>query len=195
MSPGDLPPLPETVTFPEPVAAPGDQAFVQYSLETTGLKKGVSITHATLLYHVDSYAREIKLGPDDAIVSWLPLYHDMGLIACYWLPILKGVPVTALSPFEWVRRPHALLRAASDYGSTHCWLPNFAYRHIASTEVAVSEVRLFEHMWLAKSSSGKIARAANLERYRAPEAGGHHSRGRGLASGRREPGGAPRERA
>jgi len=56
---------------------------------------------------------------------------DMGLIACYWLPLLKGVPVVAMSPFDWVRRPGMLLEVITRHHGTHCWLPNFAYNLIA----------------------------------------------------------------
>ena len=65
------------------------------------------------------------------IVSWLPLYHDMGLIACFLMPILLGVPLVLLSPFEWVRAPARLLQAVSKYRGTLSWLPNFAYNFCA----------------------------------------------------------------
>jgi fatty-acyl-CoA synthase len=65
------------------------------------------------------------------IVSWLPLYHDMGLIAGFLLPILSGIPVVMMSPFEWVRAPHKLLQAVSTYKGTISWLPNFAYNFCA----------------------------------------------------------------
>ena len=111
----------------------GDAAFLQYSSGTTGLKKAVAITHQALLWQVDAYAEAIDLGENDVIVSWLPLYHDMGLIACCWLPILTDTPVVAMSPLDWVRRPTMLLEAVSRYRGTLCWMPNFAYNHIAGS--------------------------------------------------------------
>jgi len=112
------------------VADPDAVAFLQYSSGTTGLKKGVAITHRALLWQIDQYARAIELGSTDVIVSWLPLYHDMGLIACYWLPILTGTPVVVMSPFDWVRRPEKLFQAITRHGGTLCWQPNFAYNHL-----------------------------------------------------------------
>jgi len=65
------------------------------------------------------------------IVSWLPLYHDMGLIAGFLMPILKRIPLVLLSPFEWVRSPAKLMQAVSKHKGTLSWLPNFAYNFCA----------------------------------------------------------------
>jgi acyl-CoA synthetase (AMP-forming)/AMP-acid ligase II len=64
---------------------------------------------------------------DDVVVSWLPLYHDMGLIAGFIMPILLRSKLILMSPFDWIRAPHRLLSAISQYGGTLSWLPNFAY--------------------------------------------------------------------
>lgn len=111
----------------------GDIAFLQYSSGTTGLRKGVAISHECCLRQADLYASAIGLRSDDSIVSWLPLYHDMGLIACWMLPLLTGTPVTAMSPFDWVAKPVSLIQAIRNYRSTLCWLPNFAFAHLTRT--------------------------------------------------------------
>jgi acyl-CoA synthetase (AMP-forming)/AMP-acid ligase II len=67
----------------------------------------------------------------DKIASWLPLYHDMGLIAAFYLPLVYGVPVVQLSPIEWVSAPVSLLQQVSRERATACWLPNFAYNLLA----------------------------------------------------------------
>jgi acyl-CoA synthetase (AMP-forming)/AMP-acid ligase II/acyl carrier protein len=110
---------------------PEDVAFIQYSSGTTGLKKAVAITHQALLWQIDHYAEAISLSQDDVIASWLPLYHDMGLICCAMLPLVTATPVAALSPFDWVRRPALLLDAVTAHRATLCWLPNFAYNFLA----------------------------------------------------------------
>ena len=118
--------------LPAPVeVAPDAVAFLQYSSGTTGLRKGVAITHRALLWQVDRYAEAIGLSDGDRIASWLPLYHDMGLIACFFLPLLRRTPLVALSPFDWVRRPLMLPEAMSRYRGTLAWLPNFAFRFMA----------------------------------------------------------------
>jgi acyl-CoA synthetase (AMP-forming)/AMP-acid ligase II len=71
------------------------------------------------------------LNGQDVIVSWLPLYHDMGLIAGFVMPLVQDVPLVLMSPFDWVQHPALLFRAIHDYRGTLCWLPNFAYNHCA----------------------------------------------------------------
>jgi acetyltransferase-like isoleucine patch superfamily enzyme/acyl carrier protein len=108
-------------------------AFLQYSSGTTGLKKGVTVSHRALLWQVETYADAIGAGPGDRIASWLPLYHDMGLIACFFLPLIRKVSVVAISPFDWVKRPSLWVEAVAKNRATLSWLPNFAYNHLAAT--------------------------------------------------------------
>lgn len=110
---------------------PDRTVLLQFSSGTTGLKKGVEITDGGLLWQVDNYAHAIHLTTDDVIVSWLPLYHDMGLIACFMMPLLRGTTVVSLSPFDWIARPSSFLHAATRHRATLAWLPNFAYAHMA----------------------------------------------------------------
>ncbi|MEP7293713.1 MAG: AMP-binding protein, partial [Chloroflexota bacterium] len=110
---------------------PDEIAFLQHSSGTTGLQKGVALTHRAVLNHLASYSDAIALNAQDVIVSWLPLYHDMGLIAGFLLPLLQGIPLVLMSPFEWVKSPAMLFRAIDQYQGTLCWLPNFAYNHCA----------------------------------------------------------------
>jgi fatty-acyl-CoA synthase len=111
--------------------SPDDVAFLQHSSGTTGLQKGVALSHRAVLNQVASYSEALQLHPSDVVVSWLPLYHDMGLIAGFLLPVLQGLRLVLMSPFDWIRRPALLLRALSEQGGTLCWLPNFAYSHCA----------------------------------------------------------------
>jgi fatty-acyl-CoA synthase len=113
--------------------SPDKIAFLQHSSGTTGLQKGVALTHHAVLGQIEAYGRAIGLGPADVVVSWLPLYHDMGLIAGFIMPIVAGLPLVLLSPFQWVRDPKSLLWAIHEHKGTLCWLPNFAYNHMART--------------------------------------------------------------
>lgn len=110
---------------------PEDIVLLQHSSGTTGLQKGVALSHRAVLNQLEDYSRALRLREDDVIVSWLPLYHDMGLIAGFLMPILWGRLLVIMSPFEWVRSPVRLLQAVTRYRGTLSWLPNFAYNFCA----------------------------------------------------------------
>jgi len=107
-------------------------ALLQHSSGTTGLQKGVALSHDAIFNQLESYSRALDINKNDVIVSWLPLYHDMGLIAGFLMPIFLGIPLVLMSPFDWVRAPYLFMQAISDYHGTLCWLPNFAYNFCAT---------------------------------------------------------------
>jgi len=117
--------------WPRPSVDPEQPAFLQYSSGTTGLKKGVVISHRALLWQIGAYGDAIGTSENDRIVSWLPLYHDMGLIACLFLPLIRRCRLVAMSPFDWVKRPALWLEAVTRHRGTLSWLPNFAYAFMA----------------------------------------------------------------
>ncbi len=108
-----------------------ETAVLLFSSGTTGIQKGVAISHRAFLQHHDSLCKAIDLRLEDVIVSWLPLYHDLGLIGSLLLPIIAGVPSVIMSSFYWVRSPTVLLKAIQKYDATVCWMPNFGFNHTA----------------------------------------------------------------
>lgn len=108
-----------------------DLALLQHSSGTTGARKGVALSHLAVLQQLTAYADCLGLGDDDVIISWLPLYHDMGLISSFLLPLVSGTPLVLLDPFEWVAQPATLLHAVAAHRGTLCWLPNFAFHFLA----------------------------------------------------------------
>ena len=109
----------------------GDIVLLQHSSGTTGLQKGVALSHRAVFNQLDAYNKSLSLNDGDVIVSWLPLYHDMGLIAGFLMPILSGIHLVLMSPFDWVRAPYRLMQSISSYRGTLVWLPNFAYNFCA----------------------------------------------------------------
>ena len=150
---------------------PEDIVLLQHSSGTTGLQKGVALAHRAVLNQVESYKQALHFSPQDVIVSWLPLYHDMGLIAGFLMPVLTGNPLVLMSPFDWVRAPVRLLRAISDYRGTLAWLPNFAYNFCASKIRERDLEGLDLSSWRGVSNCSEPMRfesqAAFLERFRA----------------------------
>lgn len=116
-------------------AATGDLdavAVLQHSSGTTGLQKAIGLTSRQVFAHEEAYGRALELTSADTVVSWLPLYHDMGFVACFLMPLLRGMRLVELSPFEWVRQPLKLLDAIERHRGTLCWLPNFAFAFLAA---------------------------------------------------------------
>ncbi|MFZ0860749.1 MAG: AMP-binding protein [Candidatus Sulfotelmatobacter sp.] len=106
-------------------------AFIQHSAGTTGLQKGVALTHAAVLRQLGHLEQALKIdGATDRVYSWLPLYHDMGLIACFMLPMVCHMQVVTQSPLDWVMHPESMLQIISEYRCTLAWLPNFAFQFV-----------------------------------------------------------------
>ena len=107
--------------------APDDVALLQYTSGSTGNPKGVALSHANLMANIHAMGRAIDIEPSDTFVSWLPLYHDMGLIGAWLGMLVYGVPLVSLSPIAFLRRPDRWLRCISEHQATLSAAPNFAY--------------------------------------------------------------------
>jgi 1-acyl-sn-glycerol-3-phosphate acyltransferase len=104
-----------------------DIAFLQYTSGSTGNPKGVALTHANLLANIRVIGSTLRLDDTDVAVSWLPLYHDMGLIGACMCSLYFGFPLILLSPLEFISRPERWLWAIHRYRATLSAAPNFAY--------------------------------------------------------------------
>jgi 1-acyl-sn-glycerol-3-phosphate acyltransferase len=102
-------------------------ALLQYTSGSTGDPKGVILTHADLLANIRAMGEAVAVGPDDCFVSWLPLYHDMGLIGAWLGSLYFGMPLVSLSPLAFLARPLRWLKAIHDHRGTLSAAPNFAY--------------------------------------------------------------------
>jgi fatty-acyl-CoA synthase len=138
------------VTTAERLARPGapvlasrqageDPALIQYTSGSTGAPKGVLLTHANLLANIRAIGEAIAIGPEDVGVSWLPLYHDMGLIGTWLATLYFGIPIVILSPLAFLSRPARWLRAIHAHRATLSPAPNFAFdlcvRRVADPEI------------------------------------------------------------
>jgi len=121
----------EEPDIPE-VAVSADQVcLLQHSSGTTGLQKAVALSHRTVIAHLENLAAAIKLESSDKIVSWLPLYHDMGLISSFHVPLGSNVPLVQMDPFEWVLAPSTLWEVIHEERGAVLWMPNFAFNILA----------------------------------------------------------------
>ena len=126
-----------------------DPFLLQHSSGTTGLQKPVLISHRAILDHASSYGEALRINSDDKVASWLPLYHDMGLIGSFLLPLLWGIPSVQISPFDWIIAPELLLIAVSNEKASLAWMPNFAFNLMAEKihdedieELSLSSIRM-----------------------------------------------------
>lgn len=112
-----------------PVAvAPDDVAFIQFTSGSTSRPKGVALTHANLMANIRAIMHDgLRMTAADTGVSWLPLYHDMGLIGFMLAPLVCRTPIAFLSPLTFLVRPVTWLQAITRYRGTVCYAPNFAY--------------------------------------------------------------------
>jgi fatty-acyl-CoA synthase len=126
-----LPPISESDGPASLPREPQDLAFIQHSAGTTGLQKGVALSHGAVLRQLIHLGDSLKIQPSDRIYSWLPLYHDMGLIACFILPMVYHLHLVMQSPTDWVLQPAGMLHLISRYQCTLAWVPNFTLQFLA----------------------------------------------------------------
>jgi fatty-acyl-CoA synthase len=110
---------------------PPEALFLQFSGGTTGAQKAVLITAPMLAAQLESLRACLAFTPGDSVVSWLPMYHDMGLIACLWLPMWHGAQSLHFAASSWLLNPALLFEFVTRYQGTLCWLPNFAFSFMA----------------------------------------------------------------
>ncbi|TXS06863.1 fatty acyl-AMP ligase [Streptomyces sp. NBC_01201] len=110
-----------------PPAGPEDIALLQYTSGSTGDPKGVRVTHANFRGNVAETDQLWPCRPDSAVVNWLPLFHDMGMLFGGVLPLWAGIPAYLMAPEAFIRRPARWLEAISRYGGSHTAAPSFAY--------------------------------------------------------------------
>jgi len=127
---------------PDLAVDPAAVAFLQYTSGSTGTPKGVMVTHANLVHNCATLKRVLRLGPQTRGVSWLPPYHDMGLIGAILLPVYAGFPCHLMQPLSFVRRPAVWLEAIDRTRATISAAPTFAYAECVARVSAEERARL-----------------------------------------------------
>ena len=144
---------------------PSDVALLQYTSGSTGDPKGVTLTHANLLANMRAIGEALQLTSEDVGISWLPLYHDMGLIGA-WLTLLHyGTPLAVMSPLAFLTRPERWLQAFHKHRGTITAAPNFAYelcvRKIADKDIEGVDLSC----WRAALNGAEPVNPETLERF------------------------------
>jgi 1-acyl-sn-glycerol-3-phosphate acyltransferase len=148
-----------------PKIEPADTAFLQYTSGSTGNPKGVVLSHANLLANIRAWSSAAALDSDDVCVSWLPLYHDMGLIGT-WLGSLTNAGLLVLmSPIDFLARPERWLWAIHRHRGTITAAPNFAFelclRRLGSVDLAGLDLS----SWRLAANGAEPVSAQTLKRF------------------------------
>jgi 1-acyl-sn-glycerol-3-phosphate acyltransferase len=142
-----------------------DIAFLQYTSGSTGDPKGVILTHANLLANIRAIVEGFAMNREDVAVSWLPLYHDMGLIGAWLTPLFAGIPLVLMSPVAFLSEPVRWLRAIHRHRGTLSPAPNFAYelciRKIADENLEGMDLSC----WRAALNGAEPVQVATIERF------------------------------
>jgi fatty-acyl-CoA synthase len=144
---------------------PADIAFIQYTSGSTGDPKGVVLTQSNVIANVRGIGWAVKFRPDDVVVTWLPLYHDMGLIGSWLFSVYYGAPITVLSPLDFLSRPERWLWALHDSGGTLCPAPNFSYE-LCARKIRDESIRGLDlSRWRVAINAGEAVLPDTLARF------------------------------
>jgi len=159
--------LPDPSTdWSPPAPKASDLAFLMYTSVSTGDPKGVMVSHENVLHNLSSF-QGFKERQPTAIVSWLPLFHDLGLLLSVLHPVYQGVPAILLPPSAFVQHPFRWLAAMSHYRATTSGGPNFAYDLCIAKISAEERATLDLSAWTMALNGAEPVRYPTLERFAA----------------------------
>ncbi|MHC5857699.1 amino acid adenylation domain-containing protein [Nostoc sp.] len=138
-------------------------AFLQYTSGSTGTPKGVMLSHGNLLHNAAVTYQLMEHSPSSKFVSWLPVYHDMGLIGGILQPLYGGFPCILMSPASFLQRPYRWLQAISHYKGTTSGGPNFAYEQCVQRITQEQKETLDLSSWNVAFNGAEPVRQDTLE--------------------------------
>ena len=151
--------------FAAPAGRADDPAFIQYTSGSTGNPKGVLLTHDNLLANIRAIGAGVAVKPTDVGVSWLPLYHDMGLIGSWLFCLHHGLPISILSPVAFLARPERWLWTVHQRRGTLSGAPNFAYELCARKVPDAALEGLDLSSWRSALNGAEPVSPDTLERF------------------------------
>lgn len=146
-------------------AEPHDVAFLQYTSGSTSTPKGVMVTHANLFYNSRYLIETYRYTPDTVSVSWLPLFHDMGLIEGMLQPCFHGYPAYLMDPAFFIQKPVRWLTAITRFKGTHSGAPNFAFELCARKVTAAQREGLDLSSWRSVYNGAEPIRPETLSAF------------------------------
>ena len=160
----EIPVVDNAPALPAPVA-PEKLAFLQYTSGSTGAPRGVMVSHGNLFANGVMAGRAMGVGAGDIVASWLPLFHDMGLIGTVLTPLIWAIRCYLMSPLDFLRCPLRWQRLISEVGATHSGGPNFAYGLCARKATAEDLEGMDLSSWRVAFNGAEPVDARVLERF------------------------------
>ena len=140
-------------------------ALIQYTSGSTGSPKGVALSHANLLANIRAFGEAFEMTGDDVGVTWLPLYHDMGLIGAWFGPLYHGMPIVSMSPLAFLAKPVRWLEAISRHRGTITAAPNFAF-DLCARKIADADLEGIDlSSWRVALNGAEAVLAGTIERF------------------------------
>jgi fatty-acyl-CoA synthase len=152
----------------EPAAplGPDDPCYIQYSSGSTSFPRGVLVTQRAIAANAFAIAKHgLALGPGDRCTSWLPLYHDMGLVGCCLTPVMTQITVDYLPSTAFARRPLLWLKLLSDHGGTISFGPTFGFELCTRRAQSAMPEGLDLRSWRVAGIGGEMIRANVLAEF------------------------------
>jgi amino acid adenylation domain-containing protein len=152
-------------SWEEPFIQKDTLAFLQYTSGSTGIPKGAMLSHGNLLHNAATTYQYMEHSPESKFVSWLPVYHDMGLIGGILQPLYGGFPCFLMSPASFLQNPYRWLKTISDYRGTTSGGPNFAYELCLQKITPEQRQTLDLSSWSVAFNGAEPVRWETLEKF------------------------------
>lgn len=154
-----------TDNWTEPKLGPESITYLQYTSGSTGIPKGVIVSHGNLVTNLTIIDKSHPHSEHSVMVTWLPIHHDMGLIYGMLLPFFCGYPCYFMTPQAFVQKPYRWLHAISKYRGTHNAAPNFAFELCANKISQEEKKNLDLSSWTVAMNAAEPVRAETLTRF------------------------------
>ena len=148
-----------------PATRPRKVAYLQYTSGSTTSPRGVEVTASGLLHNLRCIVDAVAIGPDDVCITWLPHFHDMGLVGTLLAPLSAGASSVVLSPFDFVRSPIKWLKAFTDFRGTITASPGFGYELCTSRVGPEDRMNLDLSTWRAAPNGSEPVRADTVRQF------------------------------
>ncbi len=140
-------------------------AYLQYTSGSTSSPKGVMLTHGNLIHHLADQQLACGYDSESITVTWMPYFHDYGLVEGMLQPLYNGTPAYLMSPMTFIKRPLRWLQAISDYRATHSQAPNFAYAYCVEKITSEQSQTLDLSCWQAAGNAAEPINPKTIDRF------------------------------